>query len=349
MPKALDWGSRVGRRLRLRDLHVLFAVVEHGSMSAAGAHLHMSQSAVSQAIAALEDALKVRLLDRTPRGVEPTIYADVIMRRGKIVFDELRSGIKDIEFLADPAGGEVRIACADTLAGGILAPVVETFSKKYPQVVFEILQSNAFGRDFVELRARKVDLALAMLRPVEDNLRDDLNVERLFDEEWCLAASPRSRWARRRNLSWADLVDASWITSFSGSTAEKALFEAFRAHRLPPPRVAVWTVSGQLRDFLSLRGPFVALVPVSFLKINAATAGLKMLPLRLPTPPMPVVMITLRNRTLRRTVELFLDCARDVAKSIDQLPRLEAVTSVQGKRRAAAVAVGSFGAKGHGS
>ena len=146
MAPVLDWDSRVGRRLRLRDLHILFAAVEHGSMSAAGAHLNMSQE-----IAALEDALKVRLLDRTPHGVEPTIYADAIMHRGKIVFNELRSGIKDIEFLADPAGGEVRIACSDTLAGGILAPVVETFAQKYPQVVFEVLQSNAFiGGEFAE-------------------------------------------------------------------------------------------------------------------------------------------------------------------------------------------------------
>lgn len=313
---ALDWDSRVGRRLRLRDLHILFAAVEHGSMSAAGAHLNMSQSAVSQAIAALEDVLKVRLLDRTPHGVEPTIYADAIMRRGNVVFDELRSGIKDIEFLGDPDGGEVRIACADTLAGGFLAPVVETFSKRYPHVVFEVLQSNAFTHDFVELRARKVDLALAILRPWEDSPREDLNVERLFDEVWCLAVSPRSRWTRRRDLSFADLVDASWITPFSGATAEKALFEAFRAHGLPAPRVGVRTVSGQLRDFLSLRGRFVALVPASFLKINAATAGLKMLPLHLPMPSLPVAMITLHNRTLSRTVELFLDCARDVARSI---------------------------------
>jgi len=303
-------------------------------MSAAGAHLNMSQSAVSQAIAALEDALKVPLLDRTPRGVEPTIYADAIMRRGKIVFDELRSGIKDIEFLADPAGGEVRIACSDTLAGGILAPVIETFSKKYPHVVFEVLQSNAFGREFVELRARKVDLELGMLsRPLEGSVtedlnfdHEDLNFEHLFDEEFCLAASPRSRWTRRRNLGFADLVDASWITPFSGATSEQALFEVFRAHALPPPRVVIKTVSGPLRNFLSLRGPFVALMPASLLKINPRTVGLKRLPLRLPMPPLPVVMTTLRNRTLSKTVELFLDCARNVAKTINRpAPGREAV------------------------
>jgi DNA-binding transcriptional LysR family regulator len=326
---AINWESRVGRRLRLRDLHILFAVVEHGSMSAAGGHLNMSQSAVSQAIAALEEALNVRLLDRTPHGVEPTIYADAIMRRGRIVFDELRSGIKDIEFLDDPTGGEVRIGCSDTLAGGILAPAVETFTRKYPRVVLEILQSNGFvGRDFIELRERKADIVLAMLsRPLDgsvlEGLREDLHVEHLFDEEMCLAASARSQWSRRRKPSFADLVDASWITHFSGATSEKALFEAFRAHGLPPPRVVVKTLSGQLRNFLTLRGPFVAVVPASLLKINAATVGLKKLPLRLPMPLLPVVIITLRNRTLSRTVELFLDCVRDIAKSIDQPRRLK--------------------------
>jgi DNA-binding transcriptional LysR family regulator len=316
MPPVRDWDSRIGRRLRLRDLHILFAVVEHGSMSAAGGHLNMSQSAVSQAIAALEDALKVRLLDRTPHGVVPTLYAEAIMRRGTIVFDELRSGIKDIEFLTDPAGGEVRIACSDTIAGGILAPVIETFTKKYPQVMFDILHSNAFmGHQFAELRARKADVELVMTpRPMEGRAREDLNVEHLFDEEWCLAASPHSRWAGRRSLSFADLADAAWITPYAGGTVEKALSDAFVARGLPRPRLVVKTVAGQLRNYL--RSPYVALVTASLLKINVAGGGLKKLPLRLPMAPMQVLMITLRNRTLSRTVELFLDCVRDVAKSI---------------------------------
>ena len=108
MAKPLDWDGRIGRRVRLRDLHILFAVAQQGSMAKAGAHLGMSQSAVSQAIAALEGALKVRLLDRTSRGVELTMYGTALMRRGQAAFDELRSGVKDIEFLTDPEVGEVR-------------------------------------------------------------------------------------------------------------------------------------------------------------------------------------------------------------------------------------------------
>jgi DNA-binding transcriptional LysR family regulator len=81
--KALNWDSRIGRRVRLRDLHILFAVVEHGSMAKAAPHLGMSQSAVSQAVAALEDALQVPLFDRTPRGVELTMYGKALMQRGQ--------------------------------------------------------------------------------------------------------------------------------------------------------------------------------------------------------------------------------------------------------------------------
>src|SRR6476660_3844225 len=111
MAKLRDWDSRIGKRVRLRDLHILFAVAQHGSMGKAGAHLGMTQSAVSQAIGALEHTLDVPLLDRTPRGVELTVYGAAFMQRAQAVFEELRSGIKDLESLSDPSIGEVRIAC----------------------------------------------------------------------------------------------------------------------------------------------------------------------------------------------------------------------------------------------
>src|ERR1700693_1512852 len=118
MAKIVDWDSRIGRRVRLRDLHILFAVVQHGSMAKAGVHLGMSQSAVSQAIAAIEHTLDVRLLDRTSRGVEPTMFGTALLRRDRAAFDELRLGLKEIESLGDPAAGEVRIACAEWPAAG---------------------------------------------------------------------------------------------------------------------------------------------------------------------------------------------------------------------------------------
>ena len=110
----LTWDSRLGHRLKLRDLHILLTVVHWGSMAKGAAHLGMSQPAVSEAIASLEGTLGVRLLDRSSRGVEPTIYARALLKRGDVIFDELKQGIRDIEFLANPTAGEVQIGVPES-------------------------------------------------------------------------------------------------------------------------------------------------------------------------------------------------------------------------------------------
>ena len=70
----VGWERRIGRRLRLRDLHVFSMVVEYGSMAKAAAELRVAQPTVSEVIANLENAYGVQLFDRSPRGVEPTVY-----------------------------------------------------------------------------------------------------------------------------------------------------------------------------------------------------------------------------------------------------------------------------------
>src|SRR6266851_530041 len=198
-PTTPDWESRIGRRLRLRDLHILTTVVQWGSMAKAASHLAMSQPAVSEAIANLEAALGVRLLDRTPRGVEPTLYASALLRRGLVVFDELRQGIKEIEFLADPTAGEVRIGSIESLTAGFVPDVIDQFSRKYPRVLVHVDVAPLATQEFRELRERTVDLSLGrILKPVAD---DEIDTEVLFQDEYFVVAGSRSPWARRRKLA----------------------------------------------------------------------------------------------------------------------------------------------------
>ena len=128
-----DWERRIGGRLKLRDLHILSKVVEWGSMARAASHLGMSQPAVSEAIANLEAALRVRLLDRNVRGIEPTIYAATLLKRERIVFDELQQGIKEIEFLLNPEAGEVRLGTSEILAAGLVPKVIDRLLRRYPK------------------------------------------------------------------------------------------------------------------------------------------------------------------------------------------------------------------------
>src|SRR5262245_59831494 len=117
--------DRIGRRMRLHDLHVLMAVVQAGSMNKAAALLNTGQSAVSRSIAELEHSVGVRLVERTPQGVEPTRYGRALLDGGAAVFDDLRQAVKNIEFLADPTVGEVRIGCTPLLAASFVSAVID--------------------------------------------------------------------------------------------------------------------------------------------------------------------------------------------------------------------------------
>src|SRR5215204_1022444 len=120
---AMQWTDRVGRRLKLRDLHILLAVAQSGSMGKAAVDLSISQPSVSKAIAAVEHAIGLRLLDRGTQGIEPTIYGRALLKCGTAVFDELRQGVKELEFLIDPAAGELRVGCTETMAAGFASSV----------------------------------------------------------------------------------------------------------------------------------------------------------------------------------------------------------------------------------
>src|SRR3954454_16083096 len=92
---------RMGRRETLRDLQVLVAVAQFGSMAKAASHLSITQPAVSQAVANLEHAFGARLIDRGPHGAVLTKYGEAIRRRGTEVFDILKQGSRDIEYLSE--------------------------------------------------------------------------------------------------------------------------------------------------------------------------------------------------------------------------------------------------------
>jgi DNA-binding transcriptional LysR family regulator len=135
----MDREHRVGRRLKLRHMEILLAVVETGSMAKAGARLAISQPAISRAIAEMEHTLGVPIFDRSPKGVEPTQYGRALLRRGIAAFDEIAQAVKDIDFLADPTVGELWIGTTPGLAEGIVLTVLDRLSRQYPRVVVHLV------------------------------------------------------------------------------------------------------------------------------------------------------------------------------------------------------------------
>ena len=314
MSRSLEhWEARIGRRIRLRDLHVLLTVIQCGSMAKAARRLAVSQPAISKAIADLEHTLEVHLLDRGPQGVEPTLYGSALVRRGLAVFDELRQAVSEIEFIANPTAGEVRIGCNESLSAALLPAVIERLADQHPGVTVHVSQmSRPITQEIRQLRERNVDLIIGRgIFPIPE---DDLSAEVLFEEPLLVVAGVGSRWANRRKIQLAELVDTKWI-SFPSNEAPGLLVErAFQRQGLTGPRTRVTTSSFHLRDMLLMTGDYLTVVPACMVDVfNAKRLTVKTLPIDLGVETRPVAIFTLKNRTLSPVAELFIKSIRNVA------------------------------------
>jgi DNA-binding transcriptional LysR family regulator len=216
MAKALDWESRIGRRVRLRDLHALAAVIQSGSMAKAAKELGVTQSAVSQMIADLEAALRVRLLDRSPRGVVATDFGHVLLRRSRAALDELGHGIQEIEFMKDHAAGQVRVGCSESVvACEVVTTIAELFLQRYPKAVLDVDDVHLGALE--PLLDRKLDLVISRggRGSTLKSIPDEFEVKTLFEDELVVAAGAKSRWFGRRKINLADLVHERWILARS--------------------------------------------------------------------------------------------------------------------------------------
>jgi DNA-binding transcriptional LysR family regulator len=322
MSRRIDWESQIGRQLRLRDLHAFFVVVQQGSMAKAAVQLGVSQPAVSKVISDLEHALGVRLLDRSTKGVEPTVYGRALLKRGKAAFDELRQGIRDIEFLADPASGEVKIGCPAGVGATLLLRIVEQFMEKYPRVVMHV-DAVTDPQTFPGLHDRKYDLYVTLLPLPEHRVPEGLDAEFLFSDPLVIAAGKHHRWANRRKIDFAELVGEPWLFPRTDSWNYICMADAFRLRGLPLPKISLWSNVAPLRDHLMAKGQYVT----ALAKSNAEGYGMKVLPVDLPVRPWPVVIATVKNRTLSPVVELFIEFVRNFTK-----PMREAAGSPSAKR-----------------
>jgi len=311
-PSPLD--ERAMQRLKLRELRMLMTVAQEGSMSKGAAKLALSQPAISKAIAEMEHTLGVSLLDRTAQGVEPTLYGRALLKWANTVFDDLRQGVREIEFLADPTQGEVRLGCVENMNVGLVPAVIDQLTRQFPRLVFSVTTASGIEEQSRNLRERRVDFVFGRIMPAVAN-EDDLNTEILCEDPLIVVASGGSKWLRRRKIALAELVGEPWSFTAPDSPIGAFVAQAFRAQGLDPPHVTVRSNSPHLGYSMAHTGHFLSVAPASVLWVSGKRFGLKAVPVDLAIRPGPMGIITLKNRTVSPVAQLFIDCARKIAKS----------------------------------
>ncbi len=306
----MDRSTRIGSRIKLRDLRVLMAIADSGSMAKAATKLGISHPAISKTISDIEATLGVRLLDRGSQGTELTVHGEVLRRCGINIFDEMQQGLRSLDHLSDPNSGEVRLGCTDIILNSLVPPIVQSFAREYPGVQLDVKLANPGEHQVQQLRERNIDLLITRATGPQE----DFNSEILFEEPFVFVVGKKSRYGRRPRIALKDIMDCNWVLPPYDSAPGALVAAVFGANDLPPPRPMVKTIAIQLTVSLIKSGQFVGILPRSVAALGAHQAALRMLPLKPSAPRISAEIVCLKNRTLSPAVVAFIDCAKQVTK-----------------------------------
>lgn len=313
----MRWSDRIGRRIKLGDLHILLAVAQSGSMAKAASQLAVSHPVVSRAISDLEHTLGVQLLERNPRGVDLTAYGRAMLTRSYAAFDELRQGVKDIEFLSDPTVGEVRIGTTPPLAASFVFAVIDRLSRRYSGIRFRVIAEGANqSAQRQNLNERAVDLLV--FRKEATIMDGETTFEFLFKSPYVVAAAINNPWTKRRKIALAELMGEPWTLPAPDDAFGSFVTEAFRAGGLDYPRATVATSALEIRANLLRTGRYLSIIPEFWLQLPGRHPFIKKLAVDLPVTGAPIGILTLKNRKPSPVTQLFIDCAREVAKHLTE-------------------------------
>jgi DNA-binding transcriptional LysR family regulator len=303
--------EQISRRIKLRHLRVLHEVIEQGSMVKAAERLAITQPVVSKTIADLEYLVGLRLLDRGPQGIEPTLYGRALLKRSVSIFDDLKASINELESLADPGAGELRIGCTEAMGAALVPAIIGRLSRQYPRMTFEVFLSDP-ATLLDHLRGRRVDLIVGPFTPDSDN--DDLEITVLHRDRLHVVAGPSNPWVSRRKVSLSDLLNDRWVLPPPSHPIGALVVNAFRQSGSQPPRNVVTVTSAQFTTRLIADGEFLGVLASPWL--NDPYYPLRALRIELPMTTWPISIATLKDRTLGPVTELFIDCAVKFVKPL---------------------------------
>jgi DNA-binding transcriptional LysR family regulator len=313
----MERSEHISRRLKLRQLEVLIAVARWRNMAKAAEELAITQPVVSKTIADLEATLGIRLFDRDRRGVELTLYGRALLKRSVAIFNDLRSGVNELQFLSDPTAGELRIGSSEAVASGMLAAVINRLARRHPQLSFEVTQGGGLtDLQHRELQARSLDLVIGRL---PHRVPDDLETETLYQDVFFVATGIQNDWARHRRIAVGDLIDEPWCLPSLDSYPWTLIADGFRTAGLPLPRRIVTARSLLLQISLAGTGPFLTMLPRTVIYFYRNASSLKVWPADVPVHSYPVGITTLKGRTLSPVAQVFIQCAREVARPLAKI------------------------------
>ena len=203
--------------LDVKRMRVLREVIARGSFSAAADTLHLSQSAVSQQVAALEKEVGMQLLERTSDGPKLTSAGETLMGHADAVLARLDEAERELLEIAGLEGGRVRLISFPSASSTVVTRAISIFRQRFPSIELELGEGEP-EESIPALRAGEFDIALGFdFAAHPDEPGRDLQRSLLLEESMWVALPPGHPLAAADSVKLADLADEDWICGRSGS------------------------------------------------------------------------------------------------------------------------------------
>ncbi|CAM2061144.1 Bacterial regulatory helix-turn-helix, lysR family protein [Desulfovibrionales bacterium] len=206
-----------------RKLEAFCKVYELRSFSKAGKELFLSQPTVSAHVAALEEELGMRLLDRLRQSVLPTPGGIVLYRRAQEAFRAIERGYDELRFLQDAVTGSLAIGSSTIPAHYLLPKIMASFAICYPEVRLTLRVGDS---DTIAQAVQEGELALGVIGVQSDH--PDLVLTPLLADVMLLVASPALGLAGKV-VTLKYLSELPWVMRELGSGTRRALEQALVA------------------------------------------------------------------------------------------------------------------------
>lgn len=289
-------------RLRMRQVALILAVGEHGTLRKASAELGMTQPAATKMIQELESALGQKLFERVGRGQKLTPAGTSVLGYFTGMRGTLASMTRELAELQLGSAGRLSVGSIMAPSPTLLTQAIIALKKAYPLLSLDVTLDTS-DRLFDLLREGVLDVAIGRIRGEQ---RADYVFTPLENEELAVVVGVQHLLASRKTVAFASLLDYPWILQPTGSPMREVLEQEFRMQQAPLPRGLIETASILTTTNLIAETNMIGVVPLSIADTYARHGLLRVLPCPIRHKMESFGSITRRDRPLSEATRFFL-------------------------------------------
>jgi DNA-binding transcriptional LysR family regulator len=291
------------RGLTLRHLHLLVQLDETRHVGRVATALHVSQPAISKALADIEAGIGVPLFERTPRGLLPTEHGTRLVRFAYSVFNDIaRLGDELASVDQQPAAVVVAVGVMPSVGSNLLPAAIARSRERLPELVATVTEGPTFAL-LRQLQAGKLDVVVGA---VTDALPGDIVQQPLYADAVVAVCGRTNSLADGKRPSWESLLAQPWVLPPHPAGARKAIEGLWGRLGHRSPRVLAELVSPEMTVELLDLEPSIGVLPKRLARRYAAAGRLAVLDIELTGMVIPMAVFTLARVTPSERIEAFV-------------------------------------------